>query len=52
MGTRTKADGGRGAPLDGRTGVPDAFKDYAVLSKPFAMKDLERTLRLALWQPC
>lgn len=36
----------------GRMGVPDVFKDCPVLSKPFAMADLEQALRLALQQPC
>ncbi|MGF6709426.1 CheY-like chemotaxis protein [Luteibacter sp. W1I16] len=36
----------------GRMGVPDVFKDCAVLSKPFAMADLKQALRLALQQPC
>ena len=32
----------------GRVGVPETFKDCEVLSKPFAIRDLERKLRLAL----
>jgi CheY-like chemotaxis protein len=32
----------------GRIGVPEAFKEYEVLNKPFAVDELERKLRLAL----
>jgi DNA-binding response OmpR family regulator len=32
----------------GRIGVPDMFRDYEVLSKPFALEELERKLRLVL----
>lgn len=32
----------------GRIGVPDAFKECEVLSKPFTIEELKRTLLLAL----
>jgi DNA-binding response OmpR family regulator len=32
----------------GRIGVPETFKGYQVLSKPFAIEELEQKLRLAL----
>ncbi|MHA6298083.1 response regulator [Devosia sp. CAU 1758] len=32
----------------GRLGVPDKFKAYEVLNKPFAKEELERKLRAAL----
>jgi CheY-like chemotaxis protein len=32
----------------GRIGVPDTFKDFEVLSKPFAIEEFERKLHLAL----
>ena len=32
----------------GRTGVPETFRDYEVLNKPFAIEELERKLRLAV----
>lgn len=32
----------------GRLGVPDTFKAYEVLNKPFAKEELERKLRAAL----
>ncbi|MBB2971457.1 response regulator [Mesorhizobium sp. RMAD-H1] len=34
----------------GRVGVPDAFKEYPVLSKPFEAEELEQQLRSALKQ--
>lgn len=34
----------------GRIGLPDAFKDYQVLNKPFEAEELARKLSLALKQ--
>ncbi len=32
----------------GRIGVPETFRDYEVLNKPFAMRELEQKLQVAL----